>query len=78
MLSLRCKMQNYELDPIELKKRLVVSQKLLDEGVELVTGLQERLIETLNEIRIHKQKTEASLHAITNHDLKLWSILDKD
>ena len=71
-------MHNHDLDSTELRKRLVVSQRLLDEGVELVTGLQERLIETLNEIRIHKQKTEASLHAITNHDLKLWSILDKE
>lgn len=60
-----------------LKKNAIRSQYLLDEGIEIMTGVHERIVTLMSAIKEHRFRTEDAKLTISDYDEKLWEVLEE-
>lgn len=61
----------------KLKKNAIRSQYMLDEGIEIMTGVHERIVTLMNAIKEHRFRTEDAKLTVSDYDEKLWQVLDE-
>lgn len=61
----------------KLKKNVIRSQYLLDEGIEIMIGVKDRIITLMNAIKEHRFRTEDAKLTISDYDEKLWQVVDE-